>query len=180
MREVFYRTERGGETDALSNSNSFRLYDLTPVEGWRRSGKRLAKFTSSTKTRAINYKRLSTHPTVHMSYDLFRIEKLLNTYTYFVNLFLLLSYLLAILQRARWICDGTAMRSKRFPRYNCFEGTWSKKIRFSLLSKFYSNRPQMRANVFYSRCEKDLNGSAVILVHHETRHVLLTRQLERP
>jgi len=36
-----------------------------------------------------------------MSYDLFRIEKLLNTYTYFVNLFLLLSYLLAILLRAR-------------------------------------------------------------------------------
>jgi len=66
--------------------------------------------------------------------------------------------LLAILLRARWICDGTAMRSpsKRFPRYDCFEDTWSRKMRFSLLSKFYLNRPQMRANVFYSRCGKHI------------------------
>ena len=88
--------------------------------------------------------------------------------------------MLASLLRARWICYGTAMRSpsKRFPRYDCFEGTWSKKMRFSLFSKFYLNRSQMRANVFYSS-GKDFNGSVVILVH-EARHVLSTRQLERP
>jgi len=66
---------------------------------------------------------------------------------------------------------------KHFPRYDCFEGTWSRKMRFSLLSKFYLNRPQIRANLFYSS-GKDFNGSAIILVH-ETGHVLSTRQLER-
>ncbi|XP_011069264.1 PREDICTED: uncharacterized protein LOC105155065 [Acromyrmex echinatior] len=53
-------------------------------------------------------------------------------------------------------CDHHSKRS----RGNCFEGTWSRKMRFSLLSKLYLNRPQMRANVFHSRCGKDLNGSA--------------------
>jgi len=72
-----------------------------------------------------------------------------------------------------WPCDH------RFPRYDCFEGTWSRKMKFSLFSKFYLNRPQMRANVFYSS-GKDLNNSAVIFVHYKTRHVLSTRQLERP
>jgi len=81
--------------------------------------------------------------------------------------------------RAWWICDGTAMRSssKHFPRYDCFEGTWSRKMRFFLLYKFYLNRPQMRANVFYNRCRKDLND-AIKLIHHEARHAV--NETERP
>ena len=63
--------------------------------------------------------------------------------------------------------DPMRSPSKRFPRYNCFEGTWSRKMRFSLLSKFYSNTLQMRANMFYNRCGKDFNDRAVIFVYHE-------------
>jgi len=69
--------------------------------------------------------------------------------------------MLAILLRAG-ICGGTAMRSpsKRFPRYNCFEGIWLKKMRFSLLSKFYLNRPQMRTCFTVDkRIGKDLNSA---------------------
>jgi len=62
------------------------------------------------------------------------------------------------LLRVEWICGGTAMRSS-VSRDMIAEGTWSRKMRFSLLSKFYLNRPRMRANVFYSRCRKDLNGA---------------------
>jgi len=85
---------------------------------------------------------------------------------------------LAILLHARWICDSTALRSpsKCFPRYDCFEGTWSRKMRFSLLSKFYLNRSQMRTNVFCSRCGKDLNGAigTVKLIHREARQLPTT------
>jgi len=87
--------------------------------------------------------------------------------------------MLVILRRSRWIYNSAATRSpsKRFPRYDCFEGTWSRKMKFSLLSKFLLNRPQTRANVFYNGYGKDVSA---VIFFHEMKRVQSTRQYERP
>ncbi|KAG5344648.1 UTP18 protein, partial [Acromyrmex charruanus] len=66
-----------------------------------------------------------------------------------------------------------------FPRYDCFEGTWSRKMRFSLLSKLYLNRPQMRANVFHSRCGKDFNGAVARGNHINPPHATWMAFIEK-